>query len=327
MTPTPLPAPNDRHWENALEPIWQDMSARDQDHPDAELLAAYGEGNLPEAEQAACEEHLSRCPACLEIVRQVWTNAQASALAAPTRLRLRWRLLPGFLLAASVLVAVLGLSWGLRESRHAQQRAQELAQLEARLADAQIQLAAVHKENFLTLAPSALRSYWSGTTTARTLQLPLARGTGPITPEARAQLAEAKRGLAPLVNDPRFRGQALLELAALDIAARQLVEADARLRQVGELSGDSPELSNLRAVWYLAKGDKESSRKAEEILRRLTQEHPDYLPGWYNFALLLQQGFRDDESRQAWHDYLEREQRPEYRKAAEEHLAGLGRKK
>ncbi len=81
-------------------------------------------------------------------------------------------------------------------------------------------------------------------------------------------------------------------------------------------------MKTLRALWHRAKQAPQSLAEAEKLLRKVTREHPDFLPGWYNLALLLESQ-TPGESRHAWQEYLQREQRPEYRKIAEAHLGSL----
>lgn len=323
MTSDLPPAPDESLWRAAVQQAWRETTAPDQGHPDVEALAAYAEGSLPDAERSSCEDHLGRCPACLELVRSLGGSrgegaAGPASTGRPRRRRLLW-LAP----AACVLFGVAGVFWGLVQRRAAQDQQREVAALEDRLAGARTQLAAAHKEAFLALAPSGVRVYWNGATSARTLQLSVTRGSAKPSPEALAHAEQARQAFQELAGQPGHRGQALLELASLDVAAGRLEQAGGRLREAQEVLGDTPALTNVRAVWYMARGDRPSARQAEAILRELTQEHPDYLPGWYNLALLLQQTFRDDESRKVWQEYLRHERRPEYRRAAQEHLASF----
>jgi len=325
VTLSPSPAPGERPEESAPERSRRDEAAGGRVHPGHETLSAYVEHRLPEAEKDACEEHLSRCPACLALVRELW--APADPLPAPATLPLpppRARLSRSWLLpAACLLLGVVGLTWGALQARNAWRIQQNLAALENQLAVTQVELASVHKENFLALAPSGVRSYFSGTTTVRTLLLPPSRGGQEVSAEALAKAEQARQILEQLAREPPYRGAALLDLASLDIAAGRMEQADQYIRQAQDVLGDTPEMVNLRAVWLLAQGDKSSLQGAEELLGDLTRQHSDYLPAWFNLALYLQQSFRDGESRRAWQEYLAREQRPGFRRAAEQHLAAL----
>lgn len=327
MTPEPRPpAPKHLTWRRVIEQSWQGVAGADPSHPDGETLAAYADGNLPEALADACMEHLSRCPQCLDLVRELSADmAGRPAAAQPQRTRQQrsWSLRGLSLLAASLLAAVVGLGWGLSQSRHMHDLRQQLGQRDAEVADATLQLASVQKERFLEQAASGVRGYWSGTTSPQTLLLPAVRGAGELGPQARAHAERAAQALEELSRMPAYRGRALLELAALDIGRRDMTQAEAHWQEARAILGDAPDVINLRAVWCLAGGDPARRAEAEKLWRSLTRQAPDFLPAWYNLALLLQQSGRDEESRTLWREYLARESRPDYRRAAEEHVLAL----
>jgi tetratricopeptide (TPR) repeat protein len=222
-----------------------------------------------------------------------------------------------------VLVSAGGLFWGLWQTHKVASLTETVTTLDQQLQEKEMDLAMVHKADFLATAPSGIRSYWNGATTSRTLQLPVARGRPELGPDALWHEAHAKEWLVLLAGKPRRKGQVLLELASLETAAGHLDEAAEYLKQAENELGESPDVKNSWAVWHLARGREEDTKESERLLSELTRQHPDYVPAWYNLALLLQRSFRDRESRDCWKEYLRHEKRPQYRKAAEQHLAAL----
>jgi len=311
--------------QDALTKAWMDMSTSQDTHPEPEVLAAYAEGVLEETARTACEEHISCCKTCLDTVREIWLQLQQTANEMPkesNRLRI---LRPGWLMqAACLLIGISGLvlgSWFFVDCRRGQE---QTLSLENRLAQSQLQLAQAYKEAFLTMSPRIMRDYWlNEKTSPQLLMLPRVRGSEPVSPEAAAFANKARKELLNVLDHCTDRGPALLSLVALEITAGKLPEAQKQLQDAQEVLGFSPEVQNLQALLYLAQGDKESATKAEACLWQLIAEYPDYLPARYNLALLLQELQRDVECRRAWEEYLKREQRPEYRKAAQRHLSSL----
>lgn len=319
------PPRDDRNWAPAVKTAWDEMHALNPSEPDLELLAAYAEGRLTDSERTAYEESLSKSPAALRIWDEVRSHLDAppelrpAVELRPRRFQLQW-----LMQAACVLVGVAGVTWGVLASRVSQRQQQQLADFRDRWAKTQWQLGLVHKEQFLAQSPSPVRSFWSGTTSPQLLAMVVLRGTGEQTPESLAEAEHSRQALVELENVPQYAEQATLELINLDIAAGRFETADEKLRQARKRFADFPDFDNVQALWYLAQRNDSSLAEAERRLRSLTEAHPDFLPAWYNLALLLQQSFRDAESRNVWLEYLKREQRSEYREAAQRRMSALG---
>jgi tetratricopeptide (TPR) repeat protein len=307
-----------RSQQSLLGQAWRQMSDTEKEHPSSEVLAAYAEGVLLGKALASCEKHLASCPECLDQVSDLWAYRAASA---PMPVQSS-RFLPRggawvLSVAASVLLSAGGLFWGLWQTHKVASLTENVKTLDQQLQEKEMDLATVHKAAFLAAAPSGIRSYWNGTTTPQTLQLPVVRGKPEPGPDALWHEDHAKDSLLLLARNPNRKGQAFLELASLETAAAHLDAAEEYLKQAETELGASPEVRNSWAVWHLARGKEADVKEAERLLSELTRQHPDYLPAWYNLALLLQRTFRDQESRDCWKEYLRHETRPEYRRAAE----------
>jgi hypothetical protein len=88
-------------------------------HPDADLLTAFAEQSLPEAERATVLDHLARCGDCRDVVALALPATEAlETVAIPARSgwltwpALRW----GFVAAGVVVIALIGFRQ-LQESR------------------------------------------------------------------------------------------------------------------------------------------------------------------------------------------------------------------
>lgn len=224
--------------------------------------------------------------------------------------------------AASLLVAILGLSWAIWADRQEQQAHREVALLQGDLSQLRMELGVERKERLLRELPSRTSEMWGGETSGKTLQqqVPTVRGDPRITDEAMREARTAQTPFQKVVASGGESGKAELELAAVEIAVRRLDVAAGHLERAGQILGDDPAVENMRAIWLIAHFDRDSEDEAERLLRRLTKDHPDFLPGWFNLALLLQRTDQLEESETMWQAFLEREDRPAYRKAAELHL-------
>ncbi len=319
MTPPPDPR------LSPLSLAWRGQAANGEPHPDAETLAAFAEGGLSAQGRAACEDHLSRCPACLELFVELGpAPPTANVNAARPAAGRRASRLVQLSLAASVLAAVAGLAGVLQLARTNRALRSDLAGRIEETEETRLALALTHKDQFLSDAPSPARPYWQGNASAERLSLPVARGNPAASPQALDHAARARNELETLAHSATRGTRAVLELAELETAAGNLDLADGWIRRAEELKGGSPDVVNARAVWHAAHRTKASDASAELLLKGLTRDHPDYAPGWFNLALLLQGAFRDDESRRCWEEFLRREVRDPYRRIAEERMAALG---
>jgi tetratricopeptide (TPR) repeat protein len=316
-------------WTPALKVASNAWFDEPLDDGQIEMLAAYAEGRLVDDESTACEDLLCRNPAAMRLFEELSQFAEAATVhrASPATLvsqRDRRSVFWWGLQTACAIIGIAGLTLAFLANRQSQQMQTQVAALEERWAETQLQLGVSHKERLLKESSTPVGGYWTGTTTPEMLLVVRSRGVGQPTPAALAQAEQARQAFAPLHDAEGFTGRAALELASVEIVAGRLDTARERLDEARKLLGDVADVENVQAVWLLAKGDQASVDEAEGRLQSLVRVHPDFVPGWFNLALLLQQKFRDDESKAAWQEYLKRELRPDYRQAALRHLEQLG---
>jgi len=313
---------------------WDRLHSSDEDELDLDLLTAYAEGTLSTTERAECEDLMARNPEALHLVAAIWKtgvgdpHSQSIPAIAAHRPAERTRTPRGMWLAvaASLLVAVTAGVWSVRSGRQTADLQTSLLAMQDQLTDAQLQLVVEHKGRYLTLAGAGgARNYWNGTVTPTMLDLPQSRGiVAAVPPEAVAEDRQAQQALRQITQSDRNQSRVLLEQIAIDLAAGRLKQADAIIKQVAELIGETPDVLNARAMRSLAERNPRAFKQAEHQLRRLTSQYPDYLPGWYNLALILEeQADHNAESRRAWQEYLKRETRKGFRRIAQSHLSAL----
>ena len=313
-------------WQHGLNAAWKQVPGADVPDLDTELLAAYAEGRLTAEENAACEELLSRDPTALEVVNGLWLHldderqVRKGKYHAPA---VRRSAVQNFLPAACVLIAVVGVLWGFRASRKSDQFVERVSALESELASTRHELAVSHKERFFASVPSGIAAFWNGTATPAMLRTERGRGSTEIPSEALAQAEATHKVLNELANSSAYAEVALVDSISVEIVSGKFPEADGKLREAERSSPESPSVANARAVWYLAQAADDSLDKGMQLLRELTHKHPDYLPAWYNLALLLEQTLDYEKSRVCWKEYLKRETRPAFARVAEDHLHAL----
>ena len=325
MTNAPL---GDAMWQRVLSPAWKTIFLPAGAHLDEESAAAYAEGKLAVEAMRDCEAHLSQCPDCLAFVEELWRHieiASADGLVVSASPRKDVGAVSALrsVLAASILLAASG--WGMYWSGQAnsQHLREANVRLQSELGDARTAIVLALKEDFAEATPSPMNSYWAMTTSPRILEAPQTRGQQPPTPESLTRAETLRQALQGMLAFPESRGWASLELSSLEMIAGRNEAADTAFKQAQQILGDKPEVKNVAAVRLLSRSDQESVAKAEKLLREVTRENPGYLPAWYNLALMLQQSFRDSDSRSAWEEYLSREQRPSFREAAKAQMSAL----
>jgi hypothetical protein len=118
--------------------------------PDENLLAAFAERRLLDAERERVEEHLVRCETCLELVSEIARpDLDQEPVAAPTRSRLR-----PFLLVAAALLVVVGIGLVARKLWNSRVPAPpDPARLEAMLETTARDLARARPDRFSGFAP------------------------------------------------------------------------------------------------------------------------------------------------------------------------------
>lgn len=262
-------------------------------HPGTRRLIAYREGTLPEAERDALQDHLSLCPTCTGLLRELrdFEAAAAGAVeAGPERLRQEaWesladrlprlpgkapavRMLPAaswvYAVAAVLLLAALGLSiWSTVMVRRERRR---LAELEQRLAEREAALSEAQR----TLAETERR-------------LQAARGRIEDLQDARplkTREAELEARIAELIGDLEKLRRAPREPGGPDRLTAGPQQIDLFVTPLFTLRGQEPEHSFLRgggAVNPVAQADRLA-------LAVDLSAHPAYAE--YRFQLLDQDG-------------------------------------
>lgn len=305
----------DRVWEGALRSAWGELTAEDQDAVDLDTLEAYLHGDLTEEERADCEAMISKSPRAMARLSELWKEPQRTV--SPERPKVRSSARFHWYVQAACLAMAAGAAiWAVRQGYVVRQRSRQVVLLEHRLAEAQREVAVLHKEDFLWRASSPIRAYWVGDATPEMLALEPMRGEGPLTDEAKGKAERARQAFSRLEQWPALQEHVVVELAFLDIVSGRTDAAEERLQRARQRLGDTGPLANAQAVLYLARRDRESYQRAEALLRQTTQRHPDYLPAWYNLAIVS-----GDVA--VWEQYLKRETRAEYRRVAEDQLSLL----
>jgi len=313
-----------RSWElKGLPVAWQKLGAAAlaaDEHPEVDLLASYASGSLSESQREALEEHLSRCPHCLHATRVAFQTTKKALPVAPSapavltrtanRPRATMHFGRSFALAASVLLGIGAFYFAQR----------------------QVQLAQ-NVTSTTGVAQLDLRDFYAPHSRFADLNGERTRSVVPVLPEPvlpepnlpADEFALLKRSLQELGIDPSRRREFLLVRAELELLQDHVEEARASLDEARRLPpatlNDRQEL--LEALTLLAKSGPADPAKAADALRKLTERHTDFVPGWYNLALLRQHQGDTAGSRAAWQSYLQREQRPEFRQLAESYLDRL----
>lgn len=155
------------------------------DHPDADVLTAFAERSLREAERSAVLQHLAHCGECREVIALA-LPAKEAAEASVTPARKRWLGWPalrwGFAVAGVVALASLGIvNLGRRNSATFADRVAQPAPTEARNESLPVAAPQVSAEREKTLVLSA-------------------SGAGKATDEERAPVRS--KPAAPAVNVP-----------------------------------------------------------------------------------------------------------------------------
>lgn len=117
------------------------------------------------------------------------------------------------------------------------------------------------------------------------------------------------------------RPQADVESVSLLLAAGHLDQALREAEAAGDRAGEpTPELLNLQAAaWFQSASSRSSAEaseadydRAESLLRQAIRAAPTDASSWFNLALLRRARGQASREREAWDQYLQCEQRPEY---------------
>lgn len=235
------------------------------------------------------------------------------------------------LTAAALMLAAGASFWAYRTGRDAQRvdsnNQSLLAQLDAQTFD----LALARKEQVYAATGGSFRSFPAGTMSPRLIQLamldrgPVARGSVPGEGELELQqstvidAASAIREVSPTRVGSR-RWSSSIERAAIEIAGGNLEIASSLIDDVEQEYGpESPEVMNLRALHLLAKADdgEDTVELAAGQFKELTERHPTFALGWFNYALLVSRIQGQEVSLPLWDSYLKAETSTDLRKAVQ----------
>jgi tetratricopeptide (TPR) repeat protein len=280
--------------------IWDTLTADDQSGLDVNLLAAYAEGRLSDADRARVRRMIDRSPRAMEILDAIRAEFPASAEQSGsqslpfvrreerTDARAGWRRTMQPLLTAAALLLAVGITFVAvqRMGSH-----ENVAASPDR----------PRPENIYTLASSqtpalALRSTPALAFMAFANREIASRGGPDEVPpaEAQARASEIASLTETQTGDRALSASALLDLAAVQIAAGKVAEAEATLRQAEALEGKSAVLLNLSAARLMTIAYSESSSVAQNQLwndaGRMLDEaiklDPSFALAYFNRALL-----------------------------------------
>lgn len=291
---------DDHHWRDFLLSEWEQQILDDDEDFDLQLIAAYADGNVSDAERREVEKILARSPAALDLVvtlrqqltaksqgetdnetesgeRPVESTSPASTpLSAPGSTPGRAnRRVPGIVAAAGLIVAVGLFGWALNESRRANQLGQQVASLDQRLIAQAQALTLSHREQLLLTDSTTSPFFFAGRASRRLLEEALAddgsRGRGNEIPEVQAvrrnALASVRRSLSEWqkLNQREERPEFLISQASLEIVAGALDAADSTIARLSLAVGDNaPIVRNLRAGRLLALAETQTLREGNQ---------------------------------------------------------------
>ena len=243
---------------------------------------------------------------------------------------------------AALMLAAGASFWAYRTSRNAQRvdsnNQSLLAQLDAQTFD----LALARKEQVYAAAGGSFRSFPAGAISPRLVQLamldrgPVARGGVPAEGEQELQqstvtAAEAAiREVSPSRPGSNNRWQTGIERAAIEMAGGNLEKALTLIDDAEQAYGtESPEVLNLRALYLLAQADngEDTIEQAVDQFTDLTERHPQFALGWFNYALLVTRIQGQEASQPLWDAYLKAETSTELRNAVQLQLAAVRRRR
>lgn len=314
--------------------IWDTLTADDHSGLDVNLLAAYAEGRLSDSERARVRRLIDRSPRAMEILDAI--RAEFPAAVEPTgpqplpfvrreeriEARARWkRAVQPLLTAAALLLAVgvtvvavrrAGESDGALAANQPDRLQPETVYT---LASSQAPVFALRQTPALALMAFANREIAS-------------RGGPEEVPAAEAQARASDIDRIANLADPQAGGRtltapALLDLAAIQIAAGRVAEAEATIRQAEDLEGRSAASLNLSAarLMTLAAASTDSVERttlwsdAGRLLDEAIKLDPSFALAYFNRALLEEDRNNGDtsSSMEWWQQYVNVEPDPAMR--------------
>ncbi|MEO8378245.1 MAG: CHAT domain-containing protein [Acidobacteriota bacterium] len=277
------------------------------DHPELELLGAFLEGKVSIQERDALVRHLSVCETCIDFLRGAHAAAGESGLM--TEIAPRFARRPWALVAASVLLAALGLTIGPRLYRHV---------VPPKGVEALIAALPVH---YRTIEPRLTGFPWAELRQLRD-------GEEVRTDEESLRLAGAAGGvLHETQGDPSAPARRAAGVAALLV--RDTGRASEELRNATERdSQDAAAWNDLAAALYTSAVQ---NRRAADLplalaaADRAVALDASQAEARFNRALILERIGLRDEAAAAWQELLALEPASPWAAEARRHAAGLAK--
>jgi hypothetical protein len=310
---------------SAMQQGWRRLAAQDQHEPALELLAAYAEGRLPQADEPRVAREIADSPVALEILAALLADEgnnrrlpslEDAATTIPLARRettaehpRRKSQLAVWAMAASVLIAAFGLI-----SAHNMKN--QVAMLNTELVNSR-------RVRVAALSANEASPYLMGSTSSELTQLAIADFANTLAGGSRggepteAQLAEINRAQERLVEAASHIDQSTiagqLDYAAALASAGKNEEAAKVLDRIESSAKTSPatqsQWENLRAGLYaLAAAEAPASQsrelwdKAESLFRSAAERGLN--DAWLNLALALAQQDKRTDSLTAARKYL-----------------------
>lgn len=241
---------------------------------------------------------------------------------------------------AALMLAAGASFWAYRTSRDVQRVDSNNQSLVAQLDAQTFDLALARKEQVYAAAGGSFRSFPAGTISPRLVQLamldrgPVARGSVPSEGEQELQQStvtaaeSAIRQVSPSRSGSNNRWQTGIERAAIEMAGGNLEKALTLIDDAEqEYGSESPEVLNLRALYLLAQADngEDTVEQAADQFRKLTELHPTFALGWFNYALLVSRIQGQEVSLPLWDSYLKVESSTDLRNAVQLQLEAATR--